>query len=264
MKELSNNKTILSVKSLIKRNLIELFILFVALFIFVLSLFSFGELFIRVQIPDNKFLFFFSIFFMLLVLFVFSYSLIFVFNIFIVKIKQILYIKRGYFKIVEDKIYDRCIVSGNNNSYFLFTKIFGKILVDYEEYHKAEKDDIIYILVFTNKKYEESCDDKNFIITLQENGINLGDVVQKYLKSQYEIGLELKDKLIPYNNVFWEANFDSRVRSLINELQDKKGNVKCKNCGKKYNLDKSELCPKCNERYEYEFIDFIHEKDWFK
>ena len=191
------------------------------------------------------------------------------------KIKQIVTIEKGNFKIVEDKIYDKnCQSVGDDNFYSVYTKIYGKIGVSYKEYKVAQKDDFMYFLFCDGEEINNTYVDnkENFIIELlfekgsieKEARRNSKFVKQKYFKSEYVLSPELSEMTISYNQKLGDSNYDSRIKRQINELEEKKGKVTCKKCSNTYKLNKYDVCPNCSSKYKFDIIDVMHEKEWYK
>ena len=172
-------------------------------------------------------------------------------------------ITSGNFTIVEDKIYDKYMeyLGEDNYGYFIFSKIYGQISTDesvYDDpiYKDVKKGDSIYLVFSDNQEINNICDAK-------ESKRNSDNIVLKYLAKKYELSFELKDKFIPYNKTLGESNYNNRIKMQIKELEENKGAVNCKKCGKKYKLSKYDVCPECNSKYKFDIIDVMHEKEWY-
>ena len=168
------------------------------------------------------------------------------------------------FKIIEDKIYDKYMsVSVDSDgdrtyNYYVFTKIYGKISADDTIYRCCKKNDSLYLLFCSENESADKCnfDEK------KEHKRNDKNIEQKYLATIYTLSPELMPCFVPYNEALGDANFKNRIRVKLLEAQEKNNKVKCKSCGKKYNLKQEEKCPNCNAIYKFDIQDVIHQKEW--
>ena len=173
------------------------------------------------------------------------------------------YIDNRNFKIVEDKIYDRYMQNHTDNdgyshySYYVFSKIYGEISTDKYMYEDLKKDDSIFYLFYNHDEFIQQYDSETY-----ESIRNSKIIAQKYLASQYELSPELKMNFISYDEKLGNEQFEKRIKRLKEELSSK--TVTCKTCQTDYNLSKEKICPKCGSVYKFEFIDVIHEKEWYK
>ena len=122
------------------------------------------------------------------------------------KNKEKIYIEKFNFKIVEDEIYDKCSTLTNNH--YIFSKIYGKMLVDINAYNNANKGDSIYLLFYDG---DENLN--NYYDDIDEYKRNSEIINQKYLASQYHIHPELKYNFVPYNKALGEKNFRNRFNN---------------------------------------------------
>lgn len=86
-------------------------------------------------------------------------------------------------------------------------------------------------------------------------------IVQRFLASEYSISPELMENFISYNDELGEKNFKYIIKNQSSELKEK-GNIKCRSCGKTYNLNNCPVCPKCNSENKFDINDVIYKKEW--
>ena len=257
---MNTNKEILTIKKLQARNELERIVGIVITVIGFLFMLVGAGISIGIVKSGNMIWLFFIVPFILLSLYVLYLGIKRVKK----EKKENVFIDNRDFKIVEDKIYDRYMDTSKgsegrvNYHYFVFSKIYGQISTDALTYRDAKKDDSLYLLFYGNNERIESSDK---IINELERNNKIVD--QGYLASVCDLSPELIDRFIPYDESLGELNYRIRIQNAINKSKEAKGEVLCKGCDKKYNLNKHEACPKCGLIHNFDIEDVLYEKSWY-
>lgn len=177
--------------------------------------------------------------------------------------KQNVNITNGNFKVVEDKIYDKYMLTHHDSDgdtsykYYIFTKIYGKVSVSSFDYHSCAKDGIVYLLFGS-----ENILSQKYNPEINEYKQNMKHIMHVYLASKCDISPELLSNLVPYNEVLGEMNYNFRINHQIEKLSKKKKIIKCKQCSKIYNRLKYSECPKCATIFKFDSTDVLYKSNW--